>query len=213
MCGRVFAHDSVFIDLPVFGIWVRGEFKGSSNIAPSETVAIIHKENDKLVADPMTWGYSPGWDKGPRFIVNLKSETILEKKFAQSSLRSKRCILPVSGFFEWKQESPKHKIPYAFLMEDKSTFGVAALYFEKTNGGKECVLLTAGANVVVGQVHDRMPVLLTPDHWNDWIYQDDTAKVLTDYAKPFVQSKMTFLRVDEAFNKAGYKGELHLGTQ
>lgn len=208
MCGRFFADDALFVTLTDFGIELKGKFKGSTNITPSEEIAVIHKINDRLVADPMTWGYSPGWDKGPKFIVNLKSETILEKKFAQLSLKTKRCIIPASGFFEWKEESPKHKVPYAFQLEDKNPFGIAAIYFEKNTEKLECVLFTTSANSVVSNVHDRMPVIVEPEKWEEWISGENISEILNNYAHPFLEKPMISFKVSEAFNKAGFKGEL-----
>lgn len=208
MCGR-YAFNKRYKDIAeVIDLEIPSDGAGSSNIAPSETVPVIKAAADSLAFDTMKWGYVPGWPNGPKFIINLRSETILEKKFASSALQSRRCVLPATSFLEWMKITEKEKHPVLFELLNGGIFGLAGIYFADAKGQEQCLLLTTAANELVTPVHDRMPVMLKPQDWSSWILEKNAKKAVDNFAKPFAASEMDAWKVDKQVSKAAYKGEV-----
>src|SRR6516165_7147552 len=105
---------------------------------------------------------------GGRKPINAKCETVHQLLTFRDAYRSRRCIVPVDGFFEWKAiKSQKAKQPYAIAMKDGNPFGIAGLWENwKQPGTGEWVrtfaIITTDANELVGEIHDRMPLILHP---------------------------------------------------
>lgn len=124
-------------------------------------------------------GLVPPWAKDPAIgsqLINARSETVAEKPSFRHAVKYRRCIVPASGFFDWKHEG-KVKTPYYFRMKDGTPLGLAGLWEEwKAPDGTlldTFTILTTTANKVVAPIHDRMPVILPPDE-----YLTDTAMEL-----------------------------------
>lgn len=176
MCGRfanaippkVIAEYFSLSDLPLFPPhW---------NIAPSQTVPILRQEhmgNRELIM--ARWGLVPHWAKdiaiGNR-LINARSETAHEKPAFRKSIRSRRCIIPANGFFEWAKKS-KSKMPYYFSMKDDTPMAMAGIWdsWETPEGInlESFSILTTGANSLLAPIHDRMPVVCNPADFDLWL--------------------------------------------
>jgi len=158
------------------------------NIAPSQPVAVVRRP----VADGprrlhlLRWGLIPAWAKDPAIgarMINARSETVADKAAFRAALRKRRCLVPADGFFEWATEGAR-KQPYLFRLRDGRPFAFAGLWeaWHAPTGDmvETCALLTNEANDVVRPVHPRMPVILTPDHYDLWLDPtvDQTAPLL-----------------------------------
>lgn len=210
MCGRYEFEMRPSDIADVLKITSRSDFLPCTNIAPSEQVPVVFKEGSNIILDTVKWGYTPGWSNGPKFLINLKAESVTEKSFAKNALMNGRCILPATGFFEWKTTAEGQKIPVLFRIPSESFFGIAGLLFKTKLDSHECVLLTTSANQTVSSVHSRMPVIIPKERWHKWIEIPDPTDALAKYAHPFVENKMEAWRVDPQFNNARYKGEIKL---
>jgi len=191
MCGR---YSLIFIDDlgkrfrifdPTLGI--RSHF----NIAPSQTMpVIVQHENVEMVM--MQWGLIPNWVKDPSksmHPINAKAETLAEKPMFCSLLKNNRCLVPASGFYEWKKEG-KRKIPYYIHLKESPLFAIAGLYDVWYDAGNEAhptyTIITTDANELVLPLHDRMPAILKREDENRWLTgdapsSDEMIKILGSY--------------------------------
>jgi putative SOS response-associated peptidase YedK len=126
----------------------------------------------------MRWGLVPGWWNKPLkelklATFNARVETVATKPFFRSAFKRTRCLIPASGYYEW-QDTPNGKQPYYFTRRDGSVVTIAGLWDEWKNvetGGplKSCTMIITNANKFVGEVHDRMPVMLEPNEFEPWL--------------------------------------------
>ncbi len=131
------------------------------NIAPTDEINSILKEKEKFHLSKIKWGikFSPE----SHLIFNTRIETIKEKPFWKKLYDRNRCLVPMTGFYEWKKSGTK-KIPYRIYLSEEPLFFVAALYAQGKEFGKEVSLITTTPNKFVSSVHHRMPVIIpAPD--------------------------------------------------
>ncbi len=131
-------------------------------------------------AVPMRWGY-PKWD-GKGVIINARSETAHEKSMFRLSLLERRCVIPTTGFYEWRHEGAKSKEKYLFQWPDSPLLYLAGIYneFAEPDDGKQrrFVILTVAANESMAPYHDRMPVLIRADERKAWIDGSRMSEIL-----------------------------------
>lgn len=151
------------------------------NIAPTQMVAVVRADAERrreLV--PMRWGLIPFWAKdrtiGAR-MINARSESAALKPAFRQAMRRRRCLIPASGFYEWKKLG-KRKQPYYIRRTDDAPLGFAGLWesWSDPQGGEtleSCTILTTDSNGLLRQVHDRMPVILDPDGYDLWLDPDE----------------------------------------
>jgi putative SOS response-associated peptidase YedK len=152
MCGRYALHANPDVVALQFGLQSVPEFKPSYNIAPATEILVVRPE----AAARARWGL-----RG-RF-VNLRAETVLSRFRA-----SGRCLVPASGFYEWKAEG-RRKQPYYFSPGRDALLALAALWERDT-----CSLITTEPNRVVGAVHDRMPLMVPKALYDAWLHGDES---------------------------------------
>ena len=174
MCGRYSLIATVDQLLEEFGLVEPDEIEARYNIAPSQQVPVVRLSEGGRRLDSLKWGLVPSWAKDPKIgyrMINARSETVAEKPSFRTALKRRRCIIPASGFFEWKRDG-KRKVPYYFRAKSGAPFGLAGLW-EHWEGGEgrleTCTILTTSANAVVGKVHDRMPVILGNANYSAWL--------------------------------------------
>ena len=145
------------------------------NIAPTHDVVVVRIENGERRLRTLRWGLVPYWAKDPAVgsrMINARCETAAEKPGFRDALRRRRAIVPASGFYEWKKEG-RRKQPFYFHARDNAPLAIAALWESwKSHDGhrlETCCLLTTGANSLLADVHDRMPVLLSPHDYELWL--------------------------------------------
>jgi putative SOS response-associated peptidase YedK len=147
------------------------------NIAPTQPVPVIrqHPKEPIRKLTLMKWGLIPSWAKGPAVaasMINARSETAHEKPAFRDALKSRRCLIPADGFYEWVRTT-KPKQPYCFEVNDGELFAFAGLWegWKSPNGAwiKTCSILTTTPNAVTSAVHDRMPVILNSNDYDLWL--------------------------------------------
>jgi len=123
----------------------------------------------------MRWGLIPSWSKdssGAARMINARSETASTKPAFCDAMKSRRCLVPADGFYEWSRTA-KTKQPYCFEVNEGELFGFAGLWdrWKDPSGNwiKTCSILTTTPNAVTSPVHDRMPVILDPDAYELWL--------------------------------------------
>ncbi len=206
MCGR---YSLIFIDdlgnrFRVFNpmIGSRSRF----NIAPgSEMPVIVHEEKNELVM--MKWGLVPHRTldihtaKRP---INARAETVSEIPSFKDLLKDRRCLVPASGFFEWKKEG-KRKIPFYFHLPENPLFAFAGLYDQwidpDGNHLFTYTIITTEPNELVAKIHNRMPSVLLPAHEDRWLSKTPlNAGDLKEILTPFPAEDMAVYPVSPLVN-------------
>lgn len=181
------------------------------NIAPTQMIdAIAEIENARKISS-FRWGLIPSWAKDDSIgskLINARAETLREKPSFRDAFRSRRCIVPASGFYEWEKTSKGPKQPFYFYLKEKEVFGFAGLWEEwldKETGEltETCTIITTEANEVLKPVHDRMPVILKNSDYDFWLDKKvkDTSK-LQNLLVPFPAEEMDSHAVSRAVNIA-----------
>jgi len=141
------------------------------NIAPSQQVPVIRERDLKREIILADWGLRPTWDKkGTLKPINAKVETAAEKPFFRHAWKSSRVIVPANGYYEWKKVEGG-KQPYYVYPADGGLFGFAGL-LEWYEDQPNFTIMTTAANPLTKAVHDRMPIILKPDDYDDWLDSD-----------------------------------------
>jgi len=177
MCGRVIQSSGPLRYAIVDGMNVRDSrvhnYPPRWNAAPSQELLGIRRNhrNGEVSLDPLRWGLIPNWCNDPtggRKPINAKCETVQDLPSFRDAYRTRRCIVPVDGFFEWKAiKGQRAKQPYAIAMKDGSPFGLAGIWENwKDPASGEWIrtfaIITTDSNELVADIHDRMPVILPP---------------------------------------------------
>lgn len=168
----------------------------SYNVAPTQTVPVILERptrpdpDSQEDAEPeivrqlraVRWGLVPSWAKDPGIgsrMINARSETLTDKPSFKVAAARRRCILPAAGFFEWTKDPEGKKLPYFLHDPDTPILGFAGLYELWPDPGKAkddpdrwlwtTTVITRPATDALGHIHDRTPVIVTPDLRDDWL--------------------------------------------
>jgi putative SOS response-associated peptidase YedK len=160
------------------------------NVCPTDTIDTIVVEEGRRGLLPMRWGLVPRWwSKTLKDIklatFNARAETVTTKPFFRDAFKRTRCLIPVSGYYEW-QDTPGGKQPWYFTARDGSpALTVAGLWDQWKNPEtgeplKSCTMIITEPNGFVAEVHDRMPVLLTEAQFEPWL----TGEAGQEYLKP-----------------------------
>jgi putative SOS response-associated peptidase YedK len=186
------------------------------NIAPTQPIAVIRQNPKEPVRELslMRWGLIPPWSKdssGAARMINARSETASTKPAFRDALKSRRCLIPADGFYEWKRDG-KTKQPYCFEVNDGELFAFAGLWdrWKDTSGKwiKTCSILTTTPNAVTASVHDGMPVILDPDGYDLWLDPGMTnVDAASDLLKPFDARLMRCFPVSTRINSVANDDE------
>jgi putative SOS response-associated peptidase YedK len=176
------------------------------NIAPSQIVPVIVSDEGKTRLTTMRWGLVPSWAEDEKIgykMINARSETVAEKPSFKRSFRSRRCLVPVDGFYEWKK-SANGKIPMRIRLKTRELFGLAGLWDQwHSSEGKVLhtfTILTTQANQFMKSIHDRMPVILPKEAENDWFDQKTPVVELQELLKPYADREVTAYPVSTLVN-------------
>ncbi len=146
------------------------------NIAPTQWVPIVRTGSDgargRLDA---RWGLVPAWVKDPSafkmLLFNARSETVGEKPAFRDAVRRARCVVPASGFYEWRVDGAGAKVPHYVHRRDGAPLALAGLFAERPQGDPRfsAAILTTEPNALMAELHDRMPVILEPAALERWL--------------------------------------------
>jgi len=211
MCGRFSSSSKPEQIKKEFKVAVEDPaiFKPRYNIAPSQMIPIVLDRTGERIVAQLKWGLVPSWAKdaliGSR-MINARAETLMEKPSFREAYKSRRCIIPASGFYEWQRAEKGAKQPFYFYLTNKEVFGFAGLWEEwldKKSGEslETCTIITTEANDVLKPVHDRMPVILKAADYDEWL---DTKEANTDKLQkllaPYPPDEMSSHAVSRAVN-------------
>ena len=180
------------------------------NVAPCQEIAIVRQDaiHPVRLLSHARWGLIPSWAKDPAGgfkLINARSESVAAMPSFREPLRSRRCLIPADGFYEWKREG-KEKLPFCFTLLDEAVFAFAGLWDEwKSPPGlviATCSILTTTPNRLMQDVHDRMPVILERDAYDLWLDPGFKKVVeLQPLLKPYPAEAMRRYRVSQRVNQ------------
>ena len=219
MCGRYHITRPLEAIAEVFDAIIPEEIREAAatvlpryNIAPTQMVPIVRLEIEgsnrgKRIVDFAHWGLVPSWAKdtssAPR-MINARSETVAEKPSFRGAFRHRRCLIPTSGFYEWKTETrakKPYKQPYRVHFTDQRLMVTAGLFevWHAADGSAlgSCSMLTTTASETMSALHPRMPVVLdSEDEWDAWLSPRAEPGVLLSLCQPFESRDFAFHAVD-----------------
>lgn len=176
MCGR-FALGVPQEQLKLnFGLDDCADFPVRYNISPGTDTPVIRQSPEgKRVLHLLRWGLVPRWAPDPSIgakLNNARGETVAEKPSFKAAFSRRRCLIPASGFFEWKTEG-KLKQPYFISLKSGKPIALAGIWEswkapDETELRTACIITTS-ANEVMAPIHDRMPVIVAPENWKAWL--------------------------------------------
>jgi putative SOS response-associated peptidase YedK len=202
MCGRFNTKFTVELLEKLYGAKPVGNtagYEGSYNVAITEPAPIIMAQADKREIQLATFGTLPpaGVKRPPLF--NLQSEKAANRK----DFQSQRCIIPAVGFYEWLKVTPTDKQPYYFSPKD-SLFSFAGVWSQQA-GNLSFSIFTTQPNELVSPIHDRMPVILSPDAIDAWLDNNSPNETLRELMRPFPANGMQVWQVSKAVNNVKNK--------
>ncbi len=160
------------------------------NFAPKQRGPVVRLDKEgRREPAIMRWGLVPSWSKdaeGGAAMINAKAETVAEKPAYRSAFKSRPCLVVADGFYEWAKVSPKEKQPYFITTKNCEPFAFAGLWEwwrakvtpKETPGLETFTILTTEPNTLCAPIHDRMPVILSPDDWDKWLATPEDHKAL-----------------------------------
>ena len=184
------------------------------NIAPTQPVVAVHaSEGAGRNCEMMHWGLIPSWADDPAIgtrMINARAETVATKPSFRSAFRQRRCLVVADGFYEW-QKLERRKQPHYIRLRDGKPFAFAGLWerWNKGEGGPldTCTIITTSPNELIENLHDRMPVILPPNHFEDWLEPEPLAlSRLQDLLVPYPAEGMEAYPVSTYVNKPANDG-------
>lgn len=176
MCGR---FDQIYIIEKLakrfLCVYKDIDFKARYNIAPSQEVpVVINRGENELKL--FKWGLVPSWAKDPAIghkMINARAETLDKKPSFKESLKTKRCLVPATGFYEWQKKNHHTKIPMRVTLKTEEPFAFAGLWstWQQPKGTpiNTFTIITTQASELLKPVHDRMPAILKPEEEALWL--------------------------------------------
>jgi putative SOS response-associated peptidase YedK len=158
----------------------KGEMAPRHNVAPTQPVLAV-ANNAKQQAEFFVWGLIPSWAKDPSIgnkMINARGETLAEKPSFRSAYKRRRCLILADGFYEWRKEPDgKTKTPMYIRVIDEDgapqPFAFAGLWeiWHSPYGDEipSCTIITTEPNEFMAQIHNRMPVILPRDRYDEWL--------------------------------------------
>jgi putative SOS response-associated peptidase YedK len=204
MCARyTLTKDGFTIQIGKYVITIH--ITARYNIAPAQkATVIIPSPNGDYEAVEMKWGWQPVWSK--KLLINGQSETITEKPTYRNHLAN-RCLIPADGFYEWTED----KTPIRFTQTNDSVFCFAGLYLETVTKPfdveikeRKFIVLTTKPNKTVGRFHDRMPLIVQPNHYGWWL--DSVGEMFKSVINFPDNDELNWCPVQRELNKVGTEG-------
>jgi len=151
------------------------------NIAPSQDVAIVRDTGPGRELVMARWGLVPFWSKTPQTrysTINARIESVAEKPAYRAAFRQRRCLIPADGFYEWRDVNGT-RLPQYIHLRDGGVFAFAGLW-ERWQGDGEvlesCSIIVMPSSAVMQPIHARMPVIVDPANYDNWLDSAITGK-------------------------------------
>jgi len=200
MCGRFGLTRPERLDLERFGVAELPTLVPRFNIAPGSEILAVREREGEREAGWLHWGLIPSWAKDPEIgnrLANARSDTAFEKPSFRAAMKARRCLIPADVFYEWQVVAGEaRKQPHAIRMRDGEPFALGGLWeFWRPKSGEgeaivSCTILTTDANTLMSPIHDRMPVIVEPSRYREWLDPRTPVPALQEILRPYDGSAM-----------------------
>lgn len=214
MCGR-FTHHLPWSEVHRLYSLTSEQDRGRNtepryNIAPTQNVLLVHHDADgKQVLDEARWWLVPFWAKEmPKAtLFNARSETAPTTPAFREAFKSRRCLIPADGFYEWTVNAEdEKKDPWYIVQPGGAPFSFAGLWAHNDKLAiTSCTILTAEAEKSMKQLHSRQPVILDPEFYDAWLSAETTVPEATELLKHDLDGQLQFHRVSRDVNSSKFQ--------
>jgi len=213
VCGRFAFYSPREAVARLFGVTDAPAIEPRYNIAPTQFVTTVREAGGPRAVAMLHWGLVPFWAKeraiGAR-LINARAETLGEKPSFRHAFQRRRCLVLADGYYEW-QRSGAVKQPYYISFDDGQPFGMAGLWERWRDPASDetlesCCIVTTAPSPAVAHVHDRMPVIVPPARYAEWLDPGTTdtarlAALLAPCELPGLGARPVSRRVNDARNQ------------
>jgi putative SOS response-associated peptidase YedK len=192
MCGRYALYGPVSRLREHFGVdFDEAEFRPRFNLAPQQFAPVIRQHDGARCVSMLRWGLLPAWSKDVTLanrLINARAESAAAKPAFRAAFKSRRCLIPADGFYEWAS-TPTGKQPYFVHLKSEAPLALAGLWEQWTGPDGESLatftILTTEANALLASIHERMPVILPPEAWGLWLHPARTPAQVMPLLLPY----------------------------
>jgi putative SOS response-associated peptidase YedK len=190
------------------------EVRQRFNVAPGDDVVAVTTDREGAVrGDSLRWGLVPPWSKTADTglkTINARVETVRERPTFRSAFERFRCLIVADGFYEWQRLGSGPKQPFHITRDDRALFAFAGLWsiWHRPEGGtlRSCTIITRPANSAIADLHDRMPIILAPEHEREWLSTATAPPRLEEILTGLSADRTALTPVGLAVNDARYDG-------
>jgi putative SOS response-associated peptidase YedK len=191
------------------------EIRQRFNVAPGDDVLAVTTDKEGTArGELLRWGLVPSWAKSPDTglkMINARVETVSERPAYRRSFERYRCLIIADGFYEWRREPAGPKQPFHITRDDGGLFAFAGLWSiwyapDGQSKLRTCTILTAAANSAISSLHDRMPIILGPEHERAWLDHATHPAELPPLLEGISPDRTALRPVSVAVNDARYDG-------
>ncbi|HEY6850389.1 MAG TPA: SOS response-associated peptidase [Terracidiphilus sp.] len=193
----------------------------SFNVAPQslQPVVRLDSETGKRELTIMRWGLIPFFAKDAKIAystINARAETVATSPVFREPMKRRRCLVPATGFYEWQALDTKSKQPWAIELVEGNLFAFAGLWDrwkDKATGQplETYTIITTDPNELLEPIHDRMPVILSPQDYSRWLDPGEPSRLPIDLLRPYPAEEMRVWKVSAAVGNVRNNGpELRL---
>lgn len=190
-----------------FGVPVPNfEYTPRYNIAPSQIIPVVIEENGDRMLESMRWGLIPPWADTITYgnrAANTRSDLVRDKPATRQPFKTRRCIIPIDGYYEWMVNEPT-KQPLWFTLKSGDLMFIAGVWDEwkppQGNLLRSFSVLTTEPNELVRPVHHRMPVILLPSYIHKWLGNGYPLEEYESVLKTYPAEEMKYKKVSKLLN-------------
>lgn len=166
------------------------------NVAPSQDIPVCRLGEAGREITMARWGLIPFWAKDERIghkTINARAETVAEKPSFRNAFARRRCLIPADGFYEWRKRAGGPGQPWRMYVEGSSAFSFAGLWEHNRDLDiTSCTIIVTAANALVAPIHDRMPVILSPDDYATWLSPQTSSADARALLQPYAGNMVAY---------------------
>ena len=204
MCGRAKLPEDVSeikLDLKIDFEEI-GDYQPRWNAAPTSKLPVVISKSGRRILTLMRWGLIPSWAKDVQIgysTFNARAENLATRAAFRGSWQAgRRCLVLADGYYEWRQPD---KQPFAVALANRGPMTLAGLWDDWRSPAGETIksfaIITTTSNALLAPLHDRMPVVIAPDRWGDWLGENSPPqRAVETLLRPYPDNAMAFWAVD-----------------
>lgn len=215
MCGRFALSKSDRIDWAQFGVRRGPQLPPHWNLGPGRDIAVVRTDDGAPAVALLRWGLVPFWADDPSIgnrLANARAESAPDKPSFRAAFKQRRCLILADGFYEWQTPAGGgRKQPWFIQRIDGAVFALAGLWERWSPRGaapapdrptvlETCAVLTTEPNALMAPIHSRMPVIIPPSAYADWISPTSTAETARALLAPWAPEEWRAHRVGTHVN-------------